>query len=729
MKKFIYLIFLIIILLVTFATLYLSIVGIETSKFNNLIIKEIEKKDSKINLELEKIKIQLDIKKIQLLITTINPEVLYENIKIPIKEIKIFTKISKILKSKSEVSQIDFTIKKFKIKDFQKVATRIKPSNVKTFLLNNLSGGEIKKALISLNTDKDFKIIDYKVSGVVKKITAKIKNNFTIKDISFNFAVDNSLTLINSINASYEGILVSNGSINLQQKKNIEVKGKFKTQFSLKEDQLIKFFKKEKFFKENKINVKGTLLHEFNLKTNKSLKVVDYNYKSSGNISQSKIILKNNFKKIFFEKPIKKIIFKNTKIDFELNKKNKNLLLFEGLYSTDSLNYKKFNIKNNFNKKKQTYFIDLNLGINFFFDIINFKTDSKKQSNIKSEFTIKNNKFFFKTIDFTENKNFISIKGLVLNKESKVKSLTNVKLSTFNKKKENNNFKINFGKKIFISGKKYDSTHLLKVLASNNKSDSLINFNSEIEIKLKKLITKSKMNLNNFNLIGLVEKGKFNKILAKGEFTEGNYLDISLKKDINNKKILEVYSDLPQAVLGDYKFFEGIREGKLLFNSISDNAGSVSKLKIENFKVTQAPTFATLLTLADLGGFADLVSGQGMSFDILEINFRDNDNLTTVEEILALGTSLSLQMDGYVEKKTGLVSLNGALVPAKTLNNLVSKIPVVGNILIGDKVGEGVFGVSFKIKGLPGQIKTIVNPVKTVTPRFIIRALEKRKKQ
>ena len=729
MKKFIYLIFLIIILLVTSAIAYLSIIGIETSKFNNLIIKEIEKKDSKIILELEKIKIKLDIKKIQLLITIINPEVLYEDVKIPIKEIKIFTKISKILKSKNEVSQIDFIIKKFKIRDFQKVTTRIKPSNTKTLLLNNLSGGEIKKALISLNINKDFKIIDYKVSGVVKKITAKIKDNLTIEDISFNFAVDNSLTLINSINASYEGILISNGSINLQQEKNIEVKGKFNTQFRLEEDQLIKFFKKEKFFKENKINVKGTLLHEFNLKTNKSLKVVDYNYKSSGNISQSKIILKNNFKKIFFEKPIKKILFKNTKIDFELNKKNKNLLLFEGLYSTDSLNYKKFNIKNNFNKKKQTYFIDLNLGINFFFDIINFKTDSKKQSNIKSEFTIKNNKFFFKTIDFTENKNFISIKGLVLNKENKVESLTNVKLSTFNKKKENNNFKINFGKKIFISGKKYDSTHLLKVLASNNKSDSLINFNSEIEIKLKKLITKSKMNLNNFNLIGLVEKGKFNKFLAKGEFTEGNYLDISLKKDINNKKILEVYSDLPQAILGDYKFFEGIREGKLLFNSISDNAGSVSKLIIENFKVTQAPTFATLLTLADLGGFADLVSGQGMSFDILEINFRDNDNLTTVEEILALGTSLSLQMDGYVEKKTGLVSLNGALVPAKTLNNLVSKIPVVGNILIGDKVGEGVFGVSFKIKGLPGQIKTIVNPVKTLTPRFITRALEKRKKQ
>ena len=47
-----------------------------------------------------------------------------------------------------------------------------------------------------------------------------------------------------------------------------------------------------------------------------------------------------------------------------------------------------------------------------------------------------------------------------------------------------------------------------------------------------------------------------------------------------------------------------------------------------------------------------------------------------------------------LKKKTGLISLSGTLVPAKTLNSLVSKIPVVGNILVGDKVGEGVFGES-----------------------------------
>ena len=34
---------------------------------------------------------------------------------------------------------------------------------------------------------------------------------------------------------------------------------------------------------------------------------------------------------------------------------------------------------------------------------------------------------------------------------------------------------------------------------------------------------------------------------------------------------------------------------------------------------------------------------------------------------------------------------------------------------------------SFKMKGMPGKIKTTINPIKTLTPRFITKALEKSK--
>ena len=67
-------------------------------------------------------------------------------------------------------------------------------------------------------------------------------------------------------------------------------------------------------------------------------------------------------------------------------------------------------------------------------------------------------------------------------------------------------------------------------------------------------------------------------------------------------------------------------------------------------------------------------------------------------------------MEGYQEQD-GVTSLKGTLVPAKTLNKIISKIPIIGNIVIPKEVGEGLFGISFKMKGMPGKIKTTVNPL------------------
>ena len=94
MKKFLYLIFVILIFLFVTIVIYLSTIGHETSKFNNLIIKEIKKKTPTIDLELKKIQIKLDIKKIQLYLSTNKPKITYQNIKIPITEIKIYSKLN-----------------------------------------------------------------------------------------------------------------------------------------------------------------------------------------------------------------------------------------------------------------------------------------------------------------------------------------------------------------------------------------------------------------------------------------------------------------------------------------------------------------------------------------------------------------------------------------------------------------------------------------------------------
>ena len=104
MQKIIYSVLSILISLIILFTVYLSTVGLETTRFNNIIINEIKKKESDVQLSLGKIKIKFDIKKIQIYLSTENPLIIYQNIKIPIKEINLYTKIISILKSLFSIS-------------------------------------------------------------------------------------------------------------------------------------------------------------------------------------------------------------------------------------------------------------------------------------------------------------------------------------------------------------------------------------------------------------------------------------------------------------------------------------------------------------------------------------------------------------------------------------------------------------------------------------------------
>ena len=103
-----------------------------------------------------------------------------------------------------------------------------------------------------------------------------------------------------------------------------------------------------------------------------------------------------------------------------------------------------------------------------------------------------------------------------------------------------------------------------------------------------------------------------------------------------------------------------------------------------------------------------------------------NKEALKLNEILALGPSVSVLMEGY-QDKNGLTSLRGTLVPAKTFNKIISKIPVIGDIIIPKEVGEGLFGISFKMKGPKGKIKTSINPIRTLTPRFTQKIIDRNK--
>jgi len=731
MKKIIITFFCLVFLFLSALIFFLSTKGYETDRFNNFISQEIKKKEPKLDLEVEKIKIKLDLKKMNLFLSTKNLILNYNNIVLPLKETKIYFDFSSILKTKPKINRAIIESKKLIVSDIKKIVSETKPSNIKSFVLNNVSKGEIS-AVIDVSLKKNLEISDYKINGKVKNSNIQITKKIKISDTGFNFIADKNLILINSISTDFREISISNGSIQINKKKDFLINGSLNTNFNLDNTKLKKSISEfiDYDFFENKIEISGNFLNEFTLSLSDSLELLDYNYKLTGSKIKSEIDLLKPFSSPLIKDDIKKIFLDKSNLKINLNKKQNNII-FDGIYKVNKKNeYEKYKITNKFHNLGSDFELDLDLREYLVFDILNYEKNLKKKANIKASINLINKKIKIENFNYKENKNLISINGVEISK-NKIRKFKNVKIKTYNDGKQNNNFEIIFGKKIIINGETYDSTNLIKKIKEENKNDLSGNFSKDIQINLKSVITKLSLPLNNFSLVGRLENGKFTKISSKTEFSNDKYFDISLKKDFNSKKkIIEIYSDVSKPLLADFKFFKGIEGGNVMFSSTYDDVESSSNLIIENFKLRNAPAFAKLLTLADLGGVADLMSGdgKGISFDTLEIKFTKDSEVLRINELYAIGPSLSILMNGYVENKSGLTSLRGTMVPARTLNKIIAKIPFIGDILIGKEVGEGVFGVSFKMKGKPEKIKTTVNPVKTLTPRFITKALEKQKK-
>ena len=427
---------------------------------------------------------------------------------------------------------------------------------------------------------------------------------------------------------------------------------------------------------------------------------------------------------------------KISELNFYFSYKNKQLKI-----RNLSSKYNEINISNGkieFYKKKGTisFKVDTKISLQnnkIRLPIINKSTKVDESFSLKADLSLKKNKsILIKNLTLKNEDNLFKIDHLVLNKNYNLSDFKNIKVRTKENKKINNDFSIKNSKEsIIVDGEIFDATILLKELDEPEKKNNFLKkISKNIEADFTKVLTDTEFPFNKFRMVGSLKKGKLEKISAKSEFEEDKFLDISIKKEKKtNMSIVEIYSDIARPLVNSYEFFEGLEGGNLTYTSKSNDKNSSGVLEIKKFKLNKAPGLAKLLSLADLKGLTDALRGEGISFDSLIIKYESSSTWMDIKEIFLIGPSISVLVEGYFDKKKDILSLRGTLVPAKTLNSIVSKIPVVGDILIGKKVGEGVFGLSFKIKGPTDNLKTTVNPVKTLTPRFITRALEEMKKK
>ena len=719
--------FLILILLI----FYLSIFGIKTDKFNNQITNNILKINNKINLSLNDVNYLLNPYNFTINIKTKNPKIFLEGRSLGIKNVQTNLDLRSLLSNQFSIQYLKIKTKEIKLQDIIALA-RVYQNSPQLFVLHTI----IKDGFMTANIDLNFNEIgkvkeDYNIMGSVTKVKLDILNQFKLQNLNFNFNIDSNVYSLKQASTQYNNIKLTSPLIEIKEKKNsFYVKGQLlneKKNFNIEELNPILI---NEFDNIDIKKIEFSSKNNFSFNINKKLKL--NNLKVESIINLDELTFKQSYLRLkqFFPAFIEQIKLEDHKLIVNYNRNkfdingNGNFILDDKL---DSLSYKIIINDNNLSLDSK-----INLKNNsLILDFLDYKKEVNKNSIISIKGNLrKDNQLKFNLINLKEKNNEISIKGLNLDRRFKIIDIDSFNISYVNNKKISNKISLRKNNSNFIiEGKSFDASRLINdILDDDNLSQSIFkNLNSKINIRIKKTYIDEINYLNNLNGSIKFNNNKIDDLILESTFPNNKQINLSIKKNDNSETITKLFSNYPKPLIKRYDFIKGFEEGILDFYSKKKGDVSNSVLIIDNFKVKEVPIFAKLLSLASLQGVADLLTGEGIRFTDFEMSFSNKKGFTKINEMYAIGPAVSILMDGYIESKK-LVSLRGTLVPATTVNRTIASIPFLGKILVGDKTGEGVFGVSFKIKGPPKDLRTVVNPIKSLTPRFITRTLEKIKK-
>lgn len=146
-----------------------------------------------------------------------------------------------------------------------------------------------------------------------------------------------------------------------------------------------------------------------------------------------------------------------------------------------------------------------------------------------------------------------------------------------------------------------------------------------------------------------------------------------------------------------------------------DGSELLGRIEIKDFRLVEAPVLAQILTLASMTGIVDTLAGNGIAFSILEGELVRADGVYDLRELRANGPSLGVTMNGQMDTRTEMLDLRGTIVPAYFFNSLLGRIPVLGQVLVGEK-GSGVFAFSYQVTGPRGSPTVTVNPLSALLP-------------
>lgn len=170
----------------------------------------------------------------------------------------------------------------------------------------------------------------------------------------------------------------------------------------------------------------------------------------------------------------------------------------------------------------------------------------------------------------------------------------------------------------------------------------------------------------------------------------------------------------------------GADGGKVRIEAVRQDGRIVGTARVGEFQMVDAPVFLQLLqTVTVLGLLEQIAGGGGVAFSRFDAEFTLADGVLEIRNGVAQGLTLGVTVEGAIDTRNQVLHLQGALLPAYALNQLLSRVPVIDRIVTGAD-STGVFVADYAVTGPAADPDITVSPLQFLVPgilRDVLRGL------
>lgn len=132
-------------------------------------------------------------------------------------------------------------------------------------------------------------------------------------------------------------------------------------------------------------------------------------------------------------------------------------------------------------------------------------------------------------------------------------------------------------------------------------------------------------------------------------------------------------------------------------------------IAMTGFRVRDMPALAELLNAVSIVGLIDQLATSGLVFAEAKGNFRITPSAIELSEGRAVGASFGVSLEGVYAMGEDRLDLRGVISPFYLING-------IGSVLT--RPGEGLVGVTYRIRGRANDPQVTVNPLSVLAPGF-----------